>query len=146
MKARILHNIDGTVSVIHPAPKSRREDETEVQWLDRVFAKMTPEGVTFEDIDSSALPADRDFRNAWVKGETGIDIHTDKAREITKERLRAERKSLLEAQDVLFIKALETGADTSSIVAEKQRLRDITKIDHIDSLDDMKKIQARFGG
>lgn len=141
MKVRILHNIDGTVSVIHPAPKSRREDETEEQWLDRIFTKMTPEGITFEDIDDSKLP-DRDFRNAWVKGESGIDIHVDKAREITKNRLRSERTSLLANQDVLYMKALEEGADTAAIVVEKKRLRDITKIDHIDSLEEMKNLKA----
>jgi len=55
-----------------------------------------------------------------------ITIDIAKAKEITKEKLRLDRKSLLEAQDVLFQRALETGADTTDIVAEKQRLRDIT--------------------
>ena len=55
-----------------------------------------------------------------------ITIDIAKAKEITKEKLRADRKSLLEAQDILFQRALETGADTTDIVAEKQRLRDIT--------------------
>lgn len=143
MKVRILHNSDGTVSIIHPAPKSKREDETEEQWLERVFAKMTPEGVTYEDIDSSELPDDRDFRGAWVKGVNGIDIHLGKAREITKERLRIERKPLLDAQDVAYMKALESGTDTNVIVAEKQRLRDITKqVEEVSSLDDLKALQA----
>ena len=55
-----------------------------------------------------------------------ITINLDKAKVITKERLRAERKPLLEEQDVLFMQAQESGADTTAIVAEKQRLRDIT--------------------
>jgi len=55
-----------------------------------------------------------------------IILDMAKAKEITKEKLRADRKPLLEAQDVLFQRALETGADTTDIVAEKQRLRDIT--------------------
>jgi hypothetical protein len=37
----------------------------------------------------------------------------------------------LAAQDVLFQRALETSADTTTIVAEKNRLRDIT--DQVDS-------------
>jgi hypothetical protein len=57
-----------------------------------------------------------------------ITINLDKAKEITKNRLRAERKPLLEAQDVAFQRALESGADTTAIVAEKNRLRDITNI------------------
>ena len=56
-----------------------------------------------------------------------ISINITKAKNITKDRLRADRKPLLEAQDVLFMQAQESDADTTDIVAEKQRLRDITK-------------------
>ena len=55
-----------------------------------------------------------------------ITINLTKAKVITKDRLRADRKPLLETQDILFMKAQESGADTTAIVAEKQRLRDIT--------------------
>jgi hypothetical protein len=57
-----------------------------------------------------------------------ITINFDKAKEITKERLRAERTPLLQAQDVAFQRATEEGKDTTAIVAEKQRLRDITNL------------------
>jgi hypothetical protein len=72
-----------------------------------------------------------------------ITINFDKAKNITKERLRFERKPLLDTQDVLFQRALENGDDTSEIVAEKQRLRDITKlVDQIDTLDDLKNLHC----
>ena len=68
-----------------------------------------------------------------------ITINIDKAKEITKDNLRAERKPLLEAQDVEFQKALETGADTTAIVAEKTRLRDITnQVDSMTTVDELK--------
>ena len=70
----------------------------------------------------------------------GIKIDIAKAKDITKNRLREERKSLLEALDVEFIKALEQGADTSAIVAEKQRLRDITK--QVDSMTTVEKLKG----
>ena len=57
-----------------------------------------------------------------------IVIDIDKAKAITKSRLRAERAPLLAAQDVAFQRALESGSDTAAIVAEKQRLRDITNL------------------
>ena len=57
-----------------------------------------------------------------------ITINFDKAKAITKDRLRAERTPLLQAQDVAFQRALEEGADTTAIVAEKQRLRDVTAL------------------
>ena len=70
-----------------------------------------------------------------------ITINMDKAKAITKTRLRAEREPLLAAQDVAFQRALESSADTSAIVAEKQRLRDITQLaDAATTLDELKAI------
>ena len=72
-----------------------------------------------------------------------ITINLDKAKVITKERLRAERTPLLQAQDVAFQRALESGEDTSAIVAEKQRLRDITNLaDQATTLDELKALGA----
>jgi uncharacterized protein YdaT len=71
----------------------------------------------------------------------GIIVDINKAKDITKDRLRQERKSLLEAQDVAFQRALESNADTSAIVAEKQRLRDITKqVDTANTVEELKSI------
>ena len=73
--------------------------------------------------------------------DMGIIVDINKAKDITKDRLRAERKPLLEAQDVAFQRALESGADTAAIVAEKQRLRDITQLaDQATTLDELKGI------
>ena len=71
----------------------------------------------------------------------GINIDFGKAVVITQDRLRAERTPLLTALDVLFQRALESGADTKAIVAEKQRLRDITKITAT-TLDELKELSA----
>jgi uncharacterized protein YdaT len=69
-----------------------------------------------------------------------ITINLDKAKDITKERLRQERKPLLEAEDIKFMQAQESGADTTAIVAEKQRLRDITN--QVDSCTDTDQLKA----
>ena len=70
-----------------------------------------------------------------------ITINLDKAKAITKERLRAERTPLLQAQDVAFQRELESGADTTAIVAEKQRLRDITQLaDQATTLEQLKEL------
>ena len=72
-----------------------------------------------------------------------ITISIPKAKDITKDRLRADRKPLLEAQDILFMKAQETDADTTDIVAEKQRLRDITKdVDSCTTTDQLKALSV----
>jgi hypothetical protein len=71
-----------------------------------------------------------------------ITVNMDKAKAITKVRLRMEREPLLAAQDVAFQRALEASADTTAIVAEKQRLRDITKLaDAATTLDELKAIK-----
>jgi hypothetical protein len=73
-----------------------------------------------------------------------ITINIDKAKAITKDRLRMERAPLLVAQDVLYMRATEQGADTTAIVAEKQRLRDITKLaDAAQTLEELKQIEVK---
>ena len=72
-----------------------------------------------------------------------IQINITKAKDITKDKLRAERKPLLEALDVEFIKAQEQGTDTSAIVAKKQRLRDITnQVDNLNTVEELKAVSC----
>lgn len=73
-----------------------------------------------------------------------ITVNLTKAKAITKDRLRAERAPLLVAQDVLYMRATEQGQDTTAIVAEKQRLRDLTKLaDEATTLDQLKQIEVK---
>jgi len=72
-----------------------------------------------------------------------VNINFTKAQDITKDRLRNDRKPLLEAQDVAFQRALESAADTTAIVAEKTRLRDITnQVDTMTTLDELKAVEV----
>ena len=57
-----------------------------------------------------------------------IKVNMDKAREIKKDMIRDARKAKLEALDVAFMRAVESG-DTeaqATIAAQKQALRDAT--------------------
>ena len=73
-----------------------------------------------------------------------ITININKAKEIKKQSLRQERKPLLEAQDVAFQRALESGSDTTAIVAEKQRLRDITNlVDPCTTVEELKAVNIQ---
>ena len=72
-----------------------------------------------------------------------IQVNITKAKDITKDKLRAKRKPLLEALDVEFIKAQEAGTDTSAIVVEKQRLRDITnQVDNLNTVEELKAVSC----
>ena len=97
--------------------------------IEQVQAKDIPAGIQSFIVDRSTLPqAEDDFYDAWQQTNGVVTINLDRAKEITKKRLRFARTSLLAAQDILFQRALETGSDTTAIVAEKQRLRNITNL------------------
>ena len=69
-----------------------------------------------------------------------IIVDITKAQEITRERLRAERTPLLQALDIEMMKNLSDTAKLAEIEAEKQRLRDITKV--VDSLLTVEELKA----
>ena len=112
--------------------------------IEQVQAKDIPAGKESFIVRADSLPEnDNDFFDAWEQTRGVVTVNIAKAREITKARLRAERAPLLAAQDVLFQRALETGADTTAIVAEKRRLRDITALaDARATLDDLRALRA----
>ena len=128
----IIHtNENGNVTVTVPTGEISIED---------VLAKDCPDHAII--VDSSELPAEHeDFFNAWELADGKVTVNLTKATELTKTRLRAERKPLMEAQDVLYMRATELGSDTSAIVAEKQRLRDITNITAT-TLDELKGLKV----
>lgn len=57
-----------------------------------------------------------------------IVINNEKAIEIAKDKIRAIREPKFKQLDLYFQRALETGSDTTLIVQEKQRLRDLTDL------------------
>lgn len=74
-----------------------------------------------------------------------IKVNIEKAQEITKDRLRAERAPLLASLDVDYMRATEQGdtAKQATIAAEKQRLRDVTKlVNGVTDLQELKTIKV----
>lgn len=135
MQVIIFKNDNGGVSTCIPTGELS---------IEAVLEKDVPKGRGARIVDQFSLPNQHnDFYDAWEMDETSVMVNLEKAKEITKNRLRAERTPLLAAQDVLFQRALESGADTSAIVAEKNRLRDITKLaDSATTLDELRAIKA----
>jgi len=74
----------------------------------------------------------------------GFGVDMAKAREIHKDKIRLARKPLLEALDVEFQKALETGASTTDIVAKKNALRDAPADSGITSASDADALKAQW--
>ena len=70
-----------------------------------------------------------------------ITININKAKEITKDRLRAERTPLLQALDVEVMKNITDSVRLAEIETEKQRLRGITKVvDTLSTVEELKGI------
>ena len=68
-----------------------------------------------------------------------ITINLDKAKDITKDRLRTERKPMLESLDVVQLRNLNNPEVLATIEAKKQALRDATnQVDTMTTLDELK--------
>jgi hypothetical protein len=131
-QAIIFTNNNGGVSVCIPTGELS---------IEAVQAKDTPVGSLI--VNTSDLPADKDFFDAWELADGVVTVSLAKAKEITKKRLRAEREPLLAAQDVAFQRAQEANTSTTAIVAEKQRLRDITTLaNSATTLDELKALSV----
>jgi hypothetical protein len=65
MKLAIFPN-ETTISVLVPAPNCELS-------LEEICVKDVPTGVPYRIIDSSELPADREFRDAWEADFTNPD-------------------------------------------------------------------------
>ena len=119
MSKIIFTNSKGIISVIHPISGDAND-----------AIKDVPVGIsTYSIVEVSVIPTDRSFRNSWVGNGVGVSTATivedmTKAKEIHKAKIRTARVDKFAALDVEFQKALETSADTSTIVAKKQALRD----------------------
>jgi hypothetical protein len=70
-----------------------------------------------------------------------IKIDILKAKDVWKDKIREKRKPVLEQLDIDFVKAQETSSDTTSIVADKQTLRDLpSQVDTATTTDEIKAV------
>jgi hypothetical protein len=73
-----------------------------------------------------------------------INVNMQKARDIHREKVRQARNPKLAAKDVEFQRALESGADTATIVSEKQALRDAPAAAAIDAATTPEQLKAAW--
>ena len=98
------------------------------------------------DASSITMPSDRHFRNAWKLNGSVMAEDMTAAKKIFQDKIREVRKPLLEAEDVVYMKALE--ADDASAktapVAKKKALRDAPAAKAIDDADTIAKLKAAW--
>ena len=98
------------------------------------------------DDASATVPSDRHFRGAWSLDGKVISEDMTAAKVIFKDKIREVRAPLLEAEDVVYMKALEADdadAKTAS-VAKKKALRDAPAASAITSADTIAKLKAAW--
>ena len=98
------------------------------------------------DASTVTVPSDRHFREAWSLSGSVISEDLTKAKEIFKDKIREVRKPLLEAEDVVYMKALEAddaSAKTAS-VNKKKALRDAPAAKAITDADTIAKLKAAW--
>lgn len=98
------------------------------------------------DASTATVPSDRHFRNAWSLSGKVISEDMDAAKVIFKDKIREVRGPLLEAEDVVYMKALEAddaSAKTAS-VAKKKALRDAPAAQAITDADTIAKLKAAW--
>ena len=98
------------------------------------------------DASTATVPANRDFRGAWSLSGKVITEDLTKSKEIFKDKIREVRKPLLEAEDVVYMKALEA-ADSdaqATSIAKKKALRDAPAAKAITDADTIAKLKAAW--
>jgi hypothetical protein len=98
------------------------------------------------DASTATVPSDRHFRNAWKLSGSVISEDMTEAKKIFKEKIREVRKPLLEAEDVVYMKALEASDSTAQAasVAKKKALRDAPAASAITNADTVAKLKAAW--
>jgi hypothetical protein len=98
------------------------------------------------DASTATVPANRDFRGAWSLSGTVISEDLTKAKEIFKDKVREVRKPLLDAEDVVYMKALESddAAAKAASVTRKQALRDAPAASAISSATTISALKAAW--
>ena len=98
------------------------------------------------DASTATVPSDRHFRGAWTLNGKVISEDMTAAKVIFKDKIREVRKELLDAEDVVYMKALEAddaSAKTAS-VAKKKALRDAPAASAISDADTIAKLKAAW--
>ena len=75
------------------------------------------DGKSIDASTVSKMPSDRHFRNAWTLSGDVISEDLATAKTMFKDKIREVRKPLLEAQDVAYMKALESGSSSAQTTA-----------------------------
>lgn len=112
-KRIVFTDLQGNCNIIAPSPNSPRTIEEEA-------IATVPAGLSYRIINTSELPTDRTYRNAWTDEypTNTVDVNMVKARVLHMEKIRKARDAKLKVLDVETMKGI-------NVQAAKQILRDL---------------------
>tara|TARA_R100001510_G_scaffold55844_1_gene60373 strand:- start:173 stop:544 length:372 start_codon:yes stop_codon:yes gene_type:complete len=92
------------------------------------------------------VPANRDFRGAWSLSGNVITEDLATAKELFKDKIREVRAPLLDAEDVVYMKAMEADDATAKAasVTKKNNLRDAPAASAIGSASNISELKAAW--
>ena len=98
------------------------------------------------DASAASVPSDRHFRGAWSLSGSVISEDMDAAKAIFKDKVREVRNPLLDAEDVVYMKALEADDATAKAasVTKKTALRDAPAASAINAASDIAALKAAW--
>ncbi len=152
MKVRIYQPASGPAQVVIPNPRLRAEGESEDEFIARIALHAEAASPVLAaigdraDVDVSALPPDRDFRDAWRLSGGAPRVDMTAAREIHRTKLRAARAPKLAELDAEYIRELEKGGQgrPADVVTKKQTLRDLPAEPAIDAAETPDDLRAAW--
>jgi hypothetical protein len=130
MKYVLYPQHDDCLAIVTPAYENQ---------IDAVIDNDIPSNTPYKIVES--LNTDNAFFNAYeFDQEVGAKINISKAKEIWLNHYRTARTPLLTALDVSFMRAVESGNTDlqKEIASKKQALRDVTKTELPNTLEEIK--------
>ena len=138
MTKRIIYTDEtGGLAIVIPSPNGKLP-------IEQIAANDVPKGLSFQIVDTSSIPSDRTFRNAWTKAGNGIQTDMLKAALIAHDKRRAARDAELEPLDRKATIRSEADAAEAERVVIREKYA-VMQID-IDAATDEAELKASISG
>lgn len=143
----IFKNTDNTIGILIPTPEFIdafvSSGFTIQEAMEALVAKDVPNGAESEIVETSTIPTDRTFRNAWFKNGKNVDTDIPKAKDIAHTKRRADREELFKPLDIkATIPSMAAQAETDRQVI---RDADVIKQTAIDNANNEAELKIALG-
>ena len=131
----IYENPDGGVSVVIPAPGVEPAN---------LISSVVPYGASWDIVEDDAVPADRTFRTAWRRGESGVCEDLDASKAVAHDIRRAKRSEEFRPHDELMAARIP-GTDEVAVEAARQEIRDryVVIEEEIDAAEEVEDLRVK---